>query len=62
MTNKEFEATELNHMHIQFYKQSIISTHAAFLSRGDSASDARKYAITQSQQLMRDMGYTNNLN
>lgn len=59
MNNKEFEDKELNHMHKAFYLQSVINLHAAFVMRGNLISTAREYAIQQSQQLMRDMGYTN---
>lgn len=62
MTNKEFEDVELNHTHKQFYLQSVISLHSAFLERGVTASSARQYAIEEAQQLMRDMGYTNSIN
>lgn len=61
MTNKEFEANELNHTHINFYRESVISLHAAFIARGHSTTDARQYAIQQSQFLMEDMGYTNSI-
>lgn len=61
MTNKEFEANELNHKYMQFYRESVISLHAAFIARGHSTSDARQYAIQQSQSLMEDMGYTNSV-
>ena len=62
MTNKEFEADKLNHKYIQFYRDSVISLHAAFISRGHSTTDARYSAIEQSQFLMEEMGYTNSIN
>lgn len=61
MTNKEFEANELNHMYINFYRESVISLHAAFIARGHSTTDARYSAIEQSQFLMEEMGYTNSI-
>lgn len=62
MTNSEFEADKLNHKYIQFYRDSVISLHAAFISRGHSTTDARYSAIEQSQFLMVEMGYTNSIN
>lgn len=59
MTNKEFEDDVLNHRYIQFYRDSVISLHAAFISRGFSTTDSRYSAIEQSQFLMKEMGYTN---
>ena len=61
MTNKEFEDTVLNHRYIQFYRESVISLHATFISKGHSTADARYTAIEQSQFLMEEMGYTNTL-
>ena len=61
MINKEFEANKLNHKYMQFYRESVISLHAAFIARGHSSTAAREYAIQQSQSLMEDMGYTNSI-
>ena len=61
MTNKEFEDLELNHIYLDFYHESIISLHTAFISKGCIVSKCGEYAIEESQQLMRDMGYTNQL-
>lgn len=61
MTNKEFEANELNHSYINFYRESVISLHATFIAKGYSTSDARYSAIEQSQYLMEEMGYTNSI-
>lgn len=59
MTNKSFEAVELNHRYIKFYQQAVLDSHSAFLARGHSSTDARQSAITQAQQLVRLMGYIN---
>ena len=52
MTNKEFEDTVLNHRYIQFYRDSVISLHSAFIAQGRSFADSRYTAIEQSQFLM----------
>ena len=59
MTNKEFEDTVLNHRYIQFYRDSVISLHAAFIAQDRSFADSSYLAIEQSQFLMEEMGYTN---
>ena len=59
MTNKEFEDTVLNHRYIQFYRDSVISLHAAYIAQGKTSANSRYLAIEQSQFLMEEMGYTN---
>ena len=61
MTNKEFEDNVLNHRYIQFYRDSVINLHSAFIAQDRSFADARYTAIEQSQFLMEEMGYTNTL-
>ena len=58
MTNKEFEDNVLNHRYIQFYRDSVISLHAAFIAQGNSSYQSRELAIEQSQFLAEEMGYT----
>lgn len=59
MTNREFEEDKLNQKYIQFYRESVISLHAAFIAQGKSSYDSRYLAIEQSQFLMEELGYTN---
>ena len=61
MTNKEFEDNVLNYSYIQFYRQSIISLHAAFIAQGKTPFESSYLAIEKSQFLMEEMGYTNTL-
>lgn len=61
MTNREFEEDKLNQKYMQFYRESVLNLHAAFIAKGYSTSDARYAAIEQAQFLMEDMGYTNSI-
>lgn len=60
MTNKEFEANELNHVYMQFYRQAVNNLFVQY--RAESRQDGLKiaqWAIEDAQDLMRVMGYTN---
>lgn len=61
MTNKEFEEYKLNHKYLQFYRESVISLHAAYIVQGKSSANSRYLAIEQAQFLMEEMGYTNSM-
>lgn len=63
MTNKEFEANELNHMHIQFYKQTVQKCYIQRIAESRESCDiVAQWAVEDAQALMRVMGYTNDLN
>lgn len=62
MTNKQFEDNELNHMHMQFYKQAVLNCHAQYVqSNTNTAIKIAQWAIEDAQALVRAMGYTNDL-
>lgn len=62
MTNKDFEANELNHVHMQFYRQAVLNAHAQYVQNNMNTSEKiAQWAIDDAQALMRVMGYTNTM-
>ena len=60
MTNKEFEANELNHTHIKFYRETVQKCFIQRISESNEpVSTIAKWAIEDAQALMNVMGYTN---
>lgn len=60
MTNKEFEANELNHRHINFYKETVQKCYIQRLSESNEPlATIAQWAVEDAQALMNVMGYTN---
>lgn len=62
MTNSEFVANELNHTHINFYKETVQKCYVQRISESNEpVSTIAKWAVEDAQALMYVMGYTNSI-
>lgn len=62
MTNSEFVANELNHTHINFYKETVQKCYIQRIAEStEPLSTVAQWAVEDAQALMNVMGYTNSI-
>lgn len=62
MNNSEFVANELNHTHINFYKETVQKCYIQRISEStEPLTTIAQWAVEDAQALMNVMGYTNSV-
>lgn len=60
MHNKHFIAFDLDHTHLEYYKQAVLNCHAQYVQKSTAtAKQIAEWSIEDAQALMRAMGYAN---
>ena len=60
MTNIDFEANELNHTHIKFYRETVQKCYIQRMSEStEPLTTIAQWAVEDAQALMNVMGYSN---
>ena len=59
MTNKEFIETQLNGMHIAFYKELILKCMDRYIHRSEDIIIRTEWAVNDAIEIMKVLGYTN---